>query len=65
LLFAYRESTPQSAVFSAPYFTLRLGCFQMKASDNYACRLLADLFTDLGGKRRKNAENRNANRVNY
>jgi hypothetical protein len=26
----------------------------------YACQLLADLFTDSGGKRRKNAENRTA-----
>jgi hypothetical protein len=58
LLFAYPESTSQPAVFSAPSFALRLGCFQMKSSDNRACRLLADLFTDSGGKRRQNAENR-------
>jgi hypothetical protein len=29
----------------------------------HACRLLADLFTDSGGKRRQNAENRNRNRA--
>jgi hypothetical protein len=30
---------------------------RMKDFDNRACRLLAGLFTDLGGKRRKKAEN--------
>jgi hypothetical protein len=30
---------------------------------SHACRLLADLFTDLGGKMRKNAENRSGNCV--
>jgi hypothetical protein len=29
----------------------------MKDFDNHACRLLADLFADSGGKRRKKAEN--------
>jgi hypothetical protein len=29
----------------------------MKDPDNHACRLLAGLFADSGGKRRKNAEN--------
>jgi len=30
---------------------------QAKDPDNHACRLLAELFADLGGKRRKKAEN--------
>jgi hypothetical protein len=32
---------------------------------SFACRLLADLFTDSGGKQRKKAENCNQNRVTY
>ncbi|MEJ2079260.1 MAG: hypothetical protein P8Z74_14820, partial [Acidobacteriota bacterium] len=51
------------AQLSLPSCFWRIDCFQMEVSDNLGCRLLADLFTDLGGKRRQNAENRNRKRV--